>query len=137
MVKVTGKHLRRSLFLIKLQDIKKQTIAQAFSCELSDGFTAFFLKSTNGWVILILANQKSEKQKYFSLVYFFILTYFRPMFHLWVNQVFGFYKMFEKHLWKGDILSKNAGRWWCFSNILLVKTNYLVSTSVKHWSKMV
>ena len=24
----------------------------------------------------------------------------------------------------------------CFSNILLVKTNYLVSTSVEHWSKM-
>ena len=43
--------------------------------------------------------------------------------------------MFEKDLWKSDILSKDAGRWpasllkmslfhRCFSNILLVKTNY-------------
>ena len=31
-------------------------------------------------------------------------------------------KMFEKQMWKSDILSKDAG------NILLVKTNYLVST---------
>ena len=43
-------------------------------------------------------------------------------------------KMFEKHLWKIDILSKDAGHLpvkmslfhRCFSNILLVKTNYLV-----------
>ena len=44
--------------------------------------------------------------------------------------------MFEKHLWKSDILSKDTGRWPeaspkmplfdMFSNILLVKTNYLV-----------
>ena len=43
-------------------------------------------------------------------------------------------KMFEKHLWKSNILSKDVlndllkmspfDR--CFSNILLVKTNYLV-----------
>ena len=55
--------------------------------------------------------------------------------------------MFEKHLWKSDILSKDAGHrpasllkmsffHSCFSNILLVKTNYLVSTEVEHWSKM-
>ena len=49
--------------------------------------------------------------------------------------------MFEKHLWKSDILSKDAGHRQVkmqvidmllfhkgFSNILLVKTNYLVST---------
>ena len=47
-------------------------------------------------------------------------------------------KMSEKRLWKSDILSKDAGRWptsllkmsffhRCFSNILVVKTNYLVS----------
>ena len=30
--------------------------------------------------------------------------------------------MFEKQMWESDILSKDAG------NILLVKTNYLVST---------
>ena len=46
-------------------------------------------------------------------------------------------KMFGKHLSKSDILSKDAGQWhasslkmslfrWCFQNILLVKTNYLV-----------
>ena len=46
--------------------------------------------------------------------------------------------MFEKHLWKSEILIKNAGHEpafllkmslfrKCFSNILLVKTNYLVS----------
>ena len=55
--------------------------------------------------------------------------------------------MFEKHLWKSDIFSKDAShrpasllktslfhRY--FSNILLVKTNCLVSTSVECWSKM-
>ena len=46
---------------------------------------------------------------------FVSLTHFRPMFHLRINQVVCFTsKMFEKHLWKSDILS--------------VKTNYLVST---------
>ena len=68
------------------------------------------------------------------------LTNFRPMFHLRTNHVVGFTtKMFEQHLWKSDILSKDAGHWQasllkmslfhrCCSNILLVKTNYLVST---------
>ena len=38
------------------------------------------------------------------------LTHFQPIFHLWINQVVGFTsKMFEKHLWKSDILSKYAG----------------------------
>ena len=38
------------------------------------------------------------------------LTNFRPMFHLRTNQVVGFTtKMFEQHLWKSDILSKDAG----------------------------
>ena len=33
------------------------------------------------------------------------------MFHLWINQVVGFYQQnFEKHLRKSDILSKDAGR---------------------------
>ena len=52
------------------------------------------------------------------------------MFHLWINQVVGFTsKMFEKHLWKSDILSKDAGRWPAsLLKKLLVKTNYLVST---------
>ena len=36
----------------------------------------------------------------------FKLTHFRPMFHLWINQVVGFYHNVEKHLWKSDILSK-------------------------------
>ena len=32
------------------------------------------------------------------------------MFHLCRNQVVGFYwKMFEKHMWKSDISSKDAG----------------------------
>ena len=53
--------------------------------------------------------------------------------------------MFEKHLWKSDILSKDVGpasliKMWLFqkfvSNILLVKTDYLVSTLVEHWSKV-
>ena len=51
--------------------------------------------------------------------------------------------MFEKHLWKSDILSRRPASLLkmslfhrCFSNILLVKTNYLVSTSLEHWSKM-
>ena len=59
------------------------------------------------------------------------------MFDLCRNQVVGFTsKMFEKHLWKSDILSKDAGRpasllkmslfHRCFSNILLVKINYLI-----------
>ena len=50
--------------------------------------------------------------------------------------------MFEKHLWKSDILSKDAGRWpaylfkmslfhMCFSNILVVKANYLVLIGAK------
>ena len=34
-------------------------------------------------------------------------------------------KMFEKHLWKSDILSTLFHM--CFSHILLVKTNYLVT----------
>ena len=56
-------------------------------------------------------------------------------------------KMFEKHLWKSDILSKDSGHrpasllkmplfHRCFSNILVVKTNYLVSTYVEYWLKM-
>ena len=71
---------------------------------------------------------------------YYNLTHFGTMFHLRTNQVVGFTsKMFEKHLWKSDILSKDAGHrpaslfkmslfHRCFSNILLVKTNYLVST---------
>ena len=55
------------------------------------------------------------------------------MFHLWINQVVFFIsKMFEKHLWKSDIVSKDADHWpasllkmsifhRCFSNIQLVK----------------
>ena len=62
------------------------------------------------------------------------------MFHLSRNQVVGFIiKVFEKHLWKSDILSKYVGGWpasllkvsvfhRCFLNILPVKTNDLVST---------
>ena len=39
------------------------------------------------------------------------LTHFQPMFHLCRNQVIGFTsKMFEKHLWKNDNLSKDAGQ---------------------------
>ena len=38
--------------------------------------------------------------------------------------------MFEKHLWKSDILSKDA------DHRPAVKTNYLVSTQVEHWSKI-
>ena len=35
-----------------------------------------------------------------------LLTHFRPMFDLCRNQVIGFIgKIFEKHLWKSDILS--------------------------------
>ena len=68
------------------------------------------------------------------------LTHFRPMFHFYRFQVVGFYKQnVWKHPWKSDILSKDAGHEptslhklslfrRCFSNILLVKTNYLVST---------
>ena len=44
--------------------------------------------------------------------------------------------MFEKQLWKSDILNKDAATSLlkmslfhiCFSNILLVKTNYRIST---------
>ena len=73
------------------------------------------------------------------------------MFHLWINEVVGFSQQnIWKQLWKSDILSKDAGRWTasllkmslfhrCFSSkmfekhpwksdILPVKTNYLVST---------
>ena len=50
--------------------------------------------------------------------------------------------MFEKHFWKSGILSKDAGRWpafllkislfhMCLSNILFVKTNYLVYPEVE------
>ena len=39
-----------------------------------------------------------------------MLSHFRPMSHLRTNQVVGFTsKMFEKHLWKREILSKYAG----------------------------
>ena len=42
---------------------------------------------------------------------YYNLTHFGTMFHLRTNQVVGFTsKMFEKHLWKSDILSKDAGR---------------------------
>ena len=41
----------------------------------------------------------------------FRLTHFQPMVHLWRNYVIGFYQqMCEKHKWKSDILSKDAGR---------------------------
>ena len=68
------------------------------------------------------------------------LTHFRPMFHLRINQVVGF-KL--QNIWKtpveGGILSKDAGHrpasllkislfHMCFSNISLLKTNYLVSS---------
>ena len=55
--------------------------------------------------------------------------------------------MFEKHLRKSDIFNIDAGPWpasllkmslfdSCFSNILLVKTNYLVYPLVEHWQEM-
>ena len=59
-------------------------------------------------------------------------------------------KMFEKHLWKSDILSENEGHWpasllkmslfhGCFSNIFLKKTQipgfYISETLVENWSK--
>ena len=59
------------------------------------------------------------------------LTYFRPMFHLWENQVDGFY---QQNVWKTPVeghgpasLLKMLLFHSCFSHILLVKTNYLVS----------
>ena len=62
-----------------------------------------------------------------------LLTHFRPMFHLCRNQVVGFYeKNVWKYLWKSDILRKDAALLKmslfrrCFSNNLLVKTNYLI-----------
>ena len=40
---------------------------------------------------------------------YYNLTHFGTMFHLRTNQVVGFTsKMFEKHLWKSDILSKDV-----------------------------
>ena len=56
-------------------------------------------------------------------------------------------KLFEKHLWKSDSLSKDEDHRLasllklslfhrCFSNNMLVKTNYLVSTFVEHWLEM-
>ena len=56
-------------------------------------------------------------------------------------------KTCEKHLWKNDILSKDAGHRFasllkvllfhgCFSHILLVKTNCLVSPQLEHWLEM-
>ena len=62
------------------------------------------------------------------------LTHFRPIFPLRRNQEVGFYEQnVWKHLWKKDILSKDADRWPAsllkmphfhryFSNVLLVKT---------------
>ena len=55
--------------------------------------------------------------------------------------------MFEKQDRKSGILSKNAGHrpafllkmslfHRCFSNILLVNTNYLVYPELEHWSEM-
>ena len=40
--------------------------------------------------------------------YYHSLIHFQPMFHLRINEVFTS-KMFEKHLWKSDNLSKDAG----------------------------
>ena len=41
-----------------------------------------------------------------------LLTHFWPVFHLRINQVVFFYEnFFEKHLWKSDILSKDASHW--------------------------
>ena len=69
------------------------------------------------------------------------------MFDLCRNQLVVTGKMFGKHLWKSDILSKDAGHrpaslpkmslfHRCFSNILLVK-NQLPGLSVSGtWSKM-
>ena len=60
------------------------------------------------------------------------------MFDLFRNQVVDFTtKMFEIRLWKSDILGIDAGRWLAsllkmslfhrfFSNILVVKNNFLV-----------
>ena len=45
------------------------------------------------------------------------------MFQLWINQVVGFY---YQNIWKTPGVL----------NILVVKTNYLVSTQVKHWLKI-
>ena len=43
------------------------------------------------------------------------------MFHLRRNQVVGFTsKMFEKHLWKSDILSKDAGLETLVENELII-----------------
>ena len=41
-----------------------------------------------------------------------VKTHFKPMLHLWRNQVFGFTsKICKKHLWNSEILSKDAGLW--------------------------
>ena len=56
--KFTGKHLCRSLFLIKLQDsacnfIKKETLTQVFSCEFCEiSKNTFFLQNTSGRSLL-------------------------------------------------------------------------------------
>ena len=71
------------------------------------------------------------------------------MFQLWINLAVGLLlaQCLKKHQWKNDISSKDAGHQLvtllkmsfyhrCFSNILLVKTNYLVSAQVEHWSEI-
>ena len=45
-------------------------------------------------------------------------------------------QVFFKHFARPASLFKMSLFYRCFSNILLVKTNYLVSTWVEHWSKM-
>ena len=76
-----------------------------------------------------------------------LITHFRPMFHLCTNQLVFTSKMFGKHLSKSDILSKVAGPWPAslleislfhrfFSNILLLKTNYIRNWNIaRKWVK--
>ena len=62
--KLTGKHLSQSLFLIKLQAllfIKKETMAQVFSCKFCEISKDTFLHNTSGRLLLICERQLFQK----------------------------------------------------------------------------
>ena len=61
----------------------------------------------------------------------YYLTNFKTIFHMWKNQVDGFHqenmwKTAVEELWPASLLKTSLFHW-CFSHILLVKTNTLVS----------
>ena len=95
---------------------------------------AFNFRTSLRWLFILKFNSVSALPIYCNLHLAHSINLFSTNVETYVETRYLVFtsKMFEKHLWKSDILRKDAGRWpasflkmsffhRCFSNILLVK----------------